>query len=252
MSIRMARWILLCGLVAAGAAAQTPQPSAGIDTMWPQRFEKDGNALLVYHPQMQAWPNRLEFTGRVAAVVLGKDGAASGGSLDIAARTDTDTATRSVALSNIRVTGAHFPGISATDAAAIARDLFPQNGLVLSLDYMLAALSLSGFGNNLVLTGATAGSRPFPTSAAFGPAKFAMRGLAQVVARDLAPQGIHVAYVNVDGPIDMPLIHRLAPGLAKEDMLDPAAIAETYWHLAHQHPSAWTQELDLRPFKEKF
>jgi NADP-dependent 3-hydroxy acid dehydrogenase YdfG len=104
----------------------------------------------------------------------------------------------------------------------------------------------------IIFTGATAGSRPFPTSAAFGPAKFAMRGLAQVVARDLAPQGIHVAYVNVDGPIDMPLIHRLAPGLAKEDMLDPAAIAETYWHLAHQHPSAWTQELDLRPFKEKF
>lgn len=104
----------------------------------------------------------------------------------------------------------------------------------------------------ILFTGATAGTRPFPTSAAFGPAKFAMRGLAQVMARDLGPQGIHVAYVNVDGPIDMPFIHKLRPELTKEDMLSPDAIAESFWHLAHQHPSAWTQELDLRPFKEKF
>jgi NAD(P)-dependent dehydrogenase (short-subunit alcohol dehydrogenase family) len=104
----------------------------------------------------------------------------------------------------------------------------------------------------LLFTGATAGTKPFPTSAAFGPAKFALRGLAQVLARDLGPQGVHVAYVNVDGPIDMPFIHRLRPDLEKEDMLDPAAIAETYWQLAHQHRSAWTQELDVRPFKEKF
>lgn len=104
----------------------------------------------------------------------------------------------------------------------------------------------------ILFTGATAGVRPFPTSAAFGPAKFALRGLAQVMARDLGPQGIHVAYINVDGPIDMPFIHQLHPNLGQEDMLSPSAIAETYWHVAHQERSAWTQELDLRPFKEKF
>jgi NADP-dependent 3-hydroxy acid dehydrogenase YdfG len=104
----------------------------------------------------------------------------------------------------------------------------------------------------ILFTGATAGTRPFATSAAFGAAKFALRGLAQVMARDLGPQGIHVAYVNVDGAIDMPFIHRLRPNLQKEDMLAPSAIAETYWHLAHQDPSAWTQELDVRPFKESF
>ena len=104
----------------------------------------------------------------------------------------------------------------------------------------------------IVLTGATAGTKPFATSAAFGPAKFALRGLGQVMARDLGAQGIHVAYVNIDGAIDMPFIHRLRPQLTKEDMLDPAAIAETYWHLAHQERSAWTQELDVRPFKEQF
>lgn len=104
----------------------------------------------------------------------------------------------------------------------------------------------------ILFTGATAGIKPFPTSAAFGPAKFALRGLAQVMARDLGPQGIHVAYINVDGPIDMPFIHQLRPDLKQEDMLAPSAIAETYWHVAHQERSAWTQELDVRPFKEKF
>jgi NAD(P)-dependent dehydrogenase (short-subunit alcohol dehydrogenase family) len=104
----------------------------------------------------------------------------------------------------------------------------------------------------ILFTGATAGSRPFATSAAFGPAKFALRGLAQVMARDLGPQGIHVAYLNIDGAIDMPFIRRMAPELKKEDMLSPDAIAESFWHVAHQDRSAWTQELDLRPFKEKF
>ncbi len=104
----------------------------------------------------------------------------------------------------------------------------------------------------IIFTGATAGIRPFATSAAFGPAKFAMRGLAQVMARDLGPQGIHVAYVNVDGAIDTPFIRQRFADIKDEDMLKPDAIAETYWHLAHQDPSSWTQELDVRPFKEKF
>src|SRR5262245_44929490 len=86
-------------------------------------------------------------------------------------------------------------------------------------------------------------------SVAFGPAKFAMRGLAQSLARDLGPKGIHVAWINVDGVIDLP---GRDSSLKKEDMLRPDAIAETYWHLAHQDRSAWTMELEVRPFKEKF
>src|SRR5206468_4790429 len=104
----------------------------------------------------------------------------------------------------------------------------------------------------ILFTGATAGTKPFATWAAFGPAKFALRGLAQVLARDLGPQGIHVAYINVDGAIDMPAIRQRFPQLKEEDLLKPSAIAESYWHLAHQDRSAWTQELDVRPFKEKF
>jgi NADP-dependent 3-hydroxy acid dehydrogenase YdfG len=104
----------------------------------------------------------------------------------------------------------------------------------------------------ILFTGATAGIKPYPTSAAFGPAKFAMRGLAQVMARDLGPKGIHVAYINIDGPIDMPFIHERFPNLKDQDLLKPSAIAETYWHLAHQDASCWTHEIDVRPFKEKF
>src|SRR5713101_4935292 len=104
----------------------------------------------------------------------------------------------------------------------------------------------------ILFTGATAGVKPFPTSAAFGPAKFAMRGLAQVMARDLGPKGIHIAWINVDGAIDMPLIHQRFPQLKDEDLLKPSAIADTYWHLAHQDLRAWTLDIDVRPFKEKF
>lgn len=104
----------------------------------------------------------------------------------------------------------------------------------------------------MLFTGATAGVKAGPKSAAFGPAKFAVRGLAQTLARDLGPRGIHVAYVNVDGIIDIPRTRAAMRSLKDEDVLKPAAIAEAYWHLAHQDPSAWTQELDVRPFKEKF
>jgi NAD(P)-dependent dehydrogenase (short-subunit alcohol dehydrogenase family) len=104
----------------------------------------------------------------------------------------------------------------------------------------------------ILFTGATAGVKAGPKSAAFGPAKFAVRGLAQSLARDLGPRGIHVAYVNVDGIIDIPHIRTRMPSLKDDDVLKPEAIAESYWHLANQDPSAWTQELDVRPFKEKF
>jgi NAD(P)-dependent dehydrogenase (short-subunit alcohol dehydrogenase family) len=104
----------------------------------------------------------------------------------------------------------------------------------------------------MLFTGATAGVKAGPKSVSFGPAKFAMRGLAQSLARDLGPRGIHVAWINVDGSIDIPGARGLKPSLQDGDFLKPDAIAETYWHLAHQDPSAWTMELEVRPFKEKF
>ncbi|MGO9061034.1 MAG: SDR family NAD(P)-dependent oxidoreductase [Candidatus Binataceae bacterium] len=102
----------------------------------------------------------------------------------------------------------------------------------------------------ILFTGATAGIKAGARSVAFGPGNFAKRGLAQSLARDLGPKGIHVAWINIDGGIDLPHLPR--PGLNKDDLLNPDAIAETYWHLAHQDRSAWTMEMELRPFKEKF
>jgi len=124
-------------------------------------------------------------------------------------------------------------------------------GAFLAAQEVVPAMLKRGSGT-IIFTGATAGIKPFPTSAAFGPAKFAMRGLAQVMARDLQPQGIHVAYVNVDGAIDMPAIRERFPQLSADAMLKPSAIAETYWHLAHQDRSAWSHDVDVRPFTEKW
>jgi NAD(P)-dependent dehydrogenase (short-subunit alcohol dehydrogenase family) len=104
----------------------------------------------------------------------------------------------------------------------------------------------------ILFTGATAGVKAGPKSVAFGPAKFALRGLAQSLARDLGPKGIHVAWVNVDGVIDIPGRRERYPQFKDEDLLNPYAIDETYCHLSNQDRSAWSQELEVRPFKEKF
>jgi NADP-dependent 3-hydroxy acid dehydrogenase YdfG len=111
---------------------------------------------------------------------------------------------------------------------------------------------LSRGSGSILITGATAGIRPWPTSAGFAPAKFAVRGLAQVMARDLHPQGIHVGYINVDGGVDMPLLRKVRSDSKDEDLLKPSAIADAFWYIAHQDRSAWSHELDVRPFKEKF
>ena len=80
--------------------------------------------------------------------------------------------------------------------------------------------------------------------------------ISQSMAREFGPQGIHVAHLIVDGAIDGDRVRSLFPGvveqLGENGALNTRAIAETYWHLHLQHPSAWTQELDVRPFKEKF
>ena len=102
----------------------------------------------------------------------------------------------------------------------------------------------------LIFSGATAALRGGAKFAAFASAKFAQRGLAQALAREYGPQGIHVAHVVIDGMIDAATTDRLAgPGSQR---MDPEAIARAYLYLAGQHPSAWTHELDLRPSSERF
>jgi NAD(P)-dependent dehydrogenase (short-subunit alcohol dehydrogenase family) len=108
----------------------------------------------------------------------------------------------------------------------------------------------------ILFTGATASLRGGKGFAAFAGAKHALRALAQSMARELGPEGIHVAHVVIDGAIDTPFIRDNFPERyrLKEQggILDPEAIAENYWCLHCQPRSAWTHELDLRPWMEPF
>ncbi len=104
----------------------------------------------------------------------------------------------------------------------------------------------------VIVIGATASLRGGAGTAAFAPAKAAQRSLAQSMARSLGPQGIHVGYVVVDGVIDMPRTRQLLRDRPDDFFLKADEIAESVYHLVEQDRSAWTFELDLRPFGEKF
>jgi NAD(P)-dependent dehydrogenase (short-subunit alcohol dehydrogenase family) len=140
-------------------------------------------------------------------------------------------------------------------------------GAVVDLDPVEVArtLQVSGFGGFLVaqaaarrmlprgsgsilLTGASASVKGYARSASFAMGKFALRGLAQSLARELAPQGIHVAHFVIDGAIRTPGRN----GRQEDDMLDPAAIADMYLQIHRQKRSAWTWEVELRPWVESF
>jgi NADP-dependent 3-hydroxy acid dehydrogenase YdfG len=104
----------------------------------------------------------------------------------------------------------------------------------------------------ILFTGATASLRGGANFAGFAIGKFGLRALAQSMARDLGPRGIHVAHVIVDGHISSERHRDYQAAHGADSALDPAAIAEAYWQLHLQPRSAWTHELDLRPWVEKF
>jgi NAD(P)-dependent dehydrogenase (short-subunit alcohol dehydrogenase family) len=115
---------------------------------------------------------------------------------------------------------------------------------------MLDADPVDGKLGTILFTGASAGVKGFPQSAPFAMGKFAQRGLAESMARELHPKGIHVAWINIDGMI-------LNPGRTEPDdnpgsMLRPEAIARTYRHLIEQDRSAWSNEIAVRPWVERF
>jgi NAD(P)-dependent dehydrogenase (short-subunit alcohol dehydrogenase family) len=155
------------------------------------------------------------------------------------------------------------PDIVVYNASARARgpvtDLIPEE--------VARAISVSAFGGFLVvqqaarhmiargsgvilLTGASASVKGYPNSSSFAMGKFALRGLASSMARELSPKGVHVAHFVIDGGIRSST--RPDPNDSPNSMLDPDAIAETYWQVANQPRSAWAWEVELRPWVEKF
>jgi NAD(P)-dependent dehydrogenase (short-subunit alcohol dehydrogenase family) len=164
---------------------------------------------------------------------------------------------------------------AALDAAKAAPDVVVYNasyrtrGPLIDLDpaEVERAIAVTAFGAFLVaqaavrrmlphrhgavfLTGASAGVKGYAQSAPFAMGKFALRGLAQSMARELSPQGIHVAHVVVDGGIRS--ARRIEPPDQPDSLLDPDAIAQSYIHLLHQPRNAWSWEIEVRPWVEKF
>lgn len=147
------------------------------------------------------------------------------------------------------------------DFRTMPAELFEQTWRVATFGGFLVGreaarrLTPSGQGT-IIFTGATASLRGKSPFTAFASAKAGLRSLAQSMAREFGPLGIHVAHVVIDGGIDGEKLNTAAPQLrierGAEGLLNIDAIAEAYWHLHGQHRSAWRHELDLRPFKERF
>jgi NAD(P)-dependent dehydrogenase (short-subunit alcohol dehydrogenase family) len=155
------------------------------------------------------------------------------------------------------------PDLVVYNASGRARGAFAE----LLPDDVAQAIAVSAFGGFLVaqqavkrmlpkrhgailFTGASASVKGYAQSAPFAMGKFALRGLAQSMARELSPQGIHVAHFVIDGGIRSAA--RAEPADRPDSMLDPDAIAASYWSVLQQPRSAWTWELELRPWVEKF
>jgi NAD(P)-dependent dehydrogenase (short-subunit alcohol dehydrogenase family) len=132
-------------------------------------------------------------------------------------------------------------------------DCFRANcaGAFYAAQQVLPAIVEAG-GGTVLLTGASAALRGKANFSALAVGKFGLRALAQSMAREFGPQGVHVSHVIVDGQINTPRMREMSPDREAHTLLSPDAIAETYWQLHSQDRTAWTLELDLRPAVESF
>jgi NAD(P)-dependent dehydrogenase (short-subunit alcohol dehydrogenase family) len=145
-----------------------------------------------------------------------------------------------------RVRGPFIELDPAAVAQAIAVSAF---GGFLVAQQAVRPMLAAGYGA-LLFTGASASVKGYAGSAPFAMGKFALRGLAQSLARELSPKGIHVAHFVIDGGIRSQANQE--PAEKPESLLDPDAIADAYFHVLHQPRSAWSWELELRPWVEHF
>ena len=140
--------------------------------------------------------------------------------------------------------------LTALDPADVRRVLLVNGFGAFAVAQCAAARMLVRGSGAILFTGASASVKGYAESAPFAMGKFAVRGLAQSMARELAPRGIHVAHFVIDGAIGRD--GQAAPGDPPDSRLDPDAIASTYLHVLEQPRSAWTWEIELRPWVERF
>ncbi len=228
----------------------------GLGAALARRFAAEGHRVIV------AGRTEPKITQVVHAIIE------SGGKAE-AFRADTTIEADVIALFDFAEASGHIVDLVVFNAGNNVRhdfrtmpaELFEQTWRVATFGGFLvgreAARRLAPSGQGTILfTGATASLRGKPPFTAFASAKAGLRSLAQSIAREFGPLGIHVAHVVIDGGIDCEKLNTAVPQLKSQrgvdGLLNIDAIADAYWHLHRQHPSAWTHELDLRPFKEPF
>jgi NAD(P)-dependent dehydrogenase (short-subunit alcohol dehydrogenase family) len=160
-------------------------------------------------------------------------------------------------LGPVEILIAHASGSVGEGLMKTTADQFEQSWRVAVLGAFLCAREavpdmLKHQSGTIIFTGATSSVRGRGGAVAFSSAKFAVRGLAQSLAVELWPKGIHVAHVIIDGVIETPQVRRRHKASAKEPLLKPEAIADAYWDLIQQDRSTWSLEMDLRPYNEAF
>jgi len=143
-----------------------------------------------------------------------------------------------------------FGGFMEIDPAALERNFQVNVMALLTLARATAPAMVWAGRGALIVTGNTSAHRGKPSYAGFAPTKAAQRILAQSIARELGPKGVHVAHVTIDAVIDSPWTRELLRDKPDTFFTNPADIADEVWHLAHQPRAAWSFEVELRPFGE--
>jgi NAD(P)-dependent dehydrogenase (short-subunit alcohol dehydrogenase family) len=146
--------------------------------------------------------------------------------------------------------GGAFGTFLEIDPAVLNQNFQINTMALLHLARRLAPAMIEAGEGVIIATGNTSALRGKPRFAGFAPTKAAQRILAEAIARDLGPKGVHVAYVVIDAVIDLAWTRQMLPDAQDDFFIKPAAIAEEVWHVAHQDRSAWSFNVEIRPFGE--
>ena len=221
-----------------------------------RRFAREGLVACVvrrHGEQLALLVEEIEAAGG-RAIAYGVDARDEDQVIDLVDRIEREVGPIEVAVFNIGA-NVHFSVLETT--ARVYRKVWEMAAFAGFLTGRECAKRMVERGRGTILfTGATASVRGSSGFSAFSSAKHALRALSHSMARELGPKNIHVAHVVIDGAIDTAWSHENFPGASElkkvDGLLDPDAIAENYWHLHTQPRTAWTLELDLRPYMERF
>jgi NAD(P)-dependent dehydrogenase (short-subunit alcohol dehydrogenase family) len=146
--------------------------------------------------------------------------------------------------------GAVFGNFLQIEPAALEQNFRTNVMALLQLARRFAPAMVEAGQGTIIVTGNTSALRGRSRFAGFAPTKAAQRILAEAIARELGPKGVHVAYVVIDAVIDVDWTRKLQPDAPDDFFIQPAEIAEEIWHLIHQPKGAWSFNVEIRPFKE--